>query len=255
MREFVSRKLVQIGALSAALLAGAAGVAYATSSLTSSSQATGVIQACENPGNGDLRVVANNATDCHANETALTWNVVGPQGPQGPQGPKGDTGPQGPQGDIGPKGDTGGTGPQGPAGAFTGDFKSPNGQYSLSVTDTGITVSGPGGQVVLNGSGIRVRSNSTLTLESGTNTDITGGTAVSVKAGSNLTLEGSAATELKGSTVSVDGAIVQLNGCGAPLARVGGLVDLSGGTSTGPGGPLVGTGTILPPGALTVCAG
>ena len=45
--------------------------------------------------------------------------------------------------------------------------------------------------------------------------------------------------------MSLNGALVQLNGCGHQLALVGGLVAVNGG----------GVGTILPPGAPTVCAG
>jgi hypothetical protein len=215
MREIFGRRLARLVVVSAAILAGAAGVAYATSSFASSPQATSVIQACENPGNGNLRVVANNATNCHANETALTWNVVGPQGVQGP------------------KGDTGDTGLQGPAGTFSGTFTSPNGTYSLSVTDTGITVRGPTGQLVLNGAGVDLRSSSDLTVEASANLTVRGGSIVSVRAGGQL----------------------QLNGCSSPLPIVGSLVDLSHGVSTGVGA-LAGFGTILPEGtAATVCAG
>lgn len=50
---------------------------------------------------GILRVVDPNGT-CRANETALDWNITGPQGPKGDKGDTGATGPQGPQGDPGP---------------------------------------------------------------------------------------------------------------------------------------------------------
>ena len=242
----MSRRLIRTAALCTAVLAGAAGVAYGTSSFASSTQATSVIQACENPGNGNLRVVANAATDCHANETALTWNVVGPQGPQGLPGPKGDTG------------DTG------PAGNFTGVFRSPNGDYSLTVSDTGIELRGPNGRVTLNDGGIDVKSALNLTLEggtdalvkSGTSLTLNGGTDTSVEAGGNLELSGAGTADLKsGAITSVDGPLVELNGCSAPIPLVGGLVDLSGVISMPPGTPVAGNGTISAPGALTVCAG
>ena len=55
---------------------------------------SGTLDACINPGNGMMRLVT--ATEaCHANETRVEWNIVGPQGPQGPPGP------QGPKGDPG----------------------------------------------------------------------------------------------------------------------------------------------------------
>jgi hypothetical protein len=49
---------------------------------------------------GSMRMVAS-ATECTSKETAVTWNVAGPQGPQGEQGPPG---PEGPQGEPGPAG-------------------------------------------------------------------------------------------------------------------------------------------------------
>lgn len=84
----------------------------------------------------------------------------GPQGetgPQGPQGPQGETGPQGPQGEKGEKGDTGATGPtgpqgpQGPAGQSGGNaaLTSPNGLFTIKVTNSGITISGPGGDLFI----------------------------------------------------------------------------------------------------------
>src|SRR3954465_5015084 len=75
-----------------------------------------VLEACINPGNGDMRLVDAN-TQCHNNETRVQWNVQGPQGPQGARGP---VGPQGPQGATGPQGMTGPQGPQGPSGSSAG---------------------------------------------------------------------------------------------------------------------------------------
>ncbi|MCM3874768.1 MAG: collagen-like protein [Pyrinomonadaceae bacterium] len=61
--------------------------------------ADGVIQACYTQ-TGRLRVVEN-ATQCHAAETQLTWHQRGPRGPAGPQGPQGVTGATGPAGPPG----------------------------------------------------------------------------------------------------------------------------------------------------------
>lgn len=61
--------------------------------------ADGVIQGCYNQ-TGRLRVVEN-ATQCHAAETALTWHQRGPRGPAGPQGLKGEPGVAGPAGPPG----------------------------------------------------------------------------------------------------------------------------------------------------------
>jgi hypothetical protein len=73
----------------------------------------GVLEACVNPGNGNMRLV-DSSTDCHNNETRVTWNIEGPTGPAGPTGATGATGATGP---AGPTGATGATGPAGPTGA------------------------------------------------------------------------------------------------------------------------------------------
>lgn len=76
------------------------------------------IYACVNSNNGEIKLVAQNAT-CKNNETLVVWNVVGPQGPigpQGPAGPPGPSGPAGPPGQQGPQGPAGVPGPQGPQG-------------------------------------------------------------------------------------------------------------------------------------------
>jgi len=104
----------------AALLV-AAGASYATAAITTVSTAT--INACESNANGTIKIVTDPSQCNPKNETAISWNTVGPQGlvgPTGPQGPAGPTGPQGLQGDTGatgPQGDTGAQGPTGPQGA------------------------------------------------------------------------------------------------------------------------------------------
>jgi hypothetical protein len=62
-----------------------------------------VLEACVNPGNGNMRLVAP-AAACHNNETRVSWNVEGPAGPAGPAGPTGPTGSTGPQGPAGEDG-------------------------------------------------------------------------------------------------------------------------------------------------------
>jgi len=101
------------------VLVAIAGVLVGTGGLAFASSGGGVIRACANKKTGALRLAA---TCEKKNETAVAWNVQGPQGPagpagqQGPQGPAGQTGPAGPQGPAGsqgPKGDTGAQGLQG----------------------------------------------------------------------------------------------------------------------------------------------
>jgi Collagen triple helix repeat (20 copies) len=81
----------------------------------------GVLEACVNPGNGNMRLV-DSSTPCHNNESRVSWDIAGPAGPPGPTGPAGPTGPTGSAGATGPAGPTGATGatgatgPAGPAG-------------------------------------------------------------------------------------------------------------------------------------------
>jgi hypothetical protein len=132
---YIKKRTILIFTSIIVLIFSAAGV-YAA---TMDSSNTSTIYACQTNQTGLLRVVVAN-TACKNNETALSWNVIGPKGDKGdmgatgPQGPKGDTGamgaigtagPQGPagidgavglQGTQGPKGDTGEQGPVGPTG-------------------------------------------------------------------------------------------------------------------------------------------
>ena len=71
-----------------------------------------VLEACVNPGNGGLRLIAP-AEPCHKNESRVSWNVEGPVGPAGPVGPTGPTGPQGPAGEDGEDGADGAPGADG----------------------------------------------------------------------------------------------------------------------------------------------
>jgi hypothetical protein len=76
----------------------------------------GVIHGCYT-NSGALGVIDSTVTTCNQNETAITWNRVGPQGPPGPLGTTGPQGAAGPQGSAGPQGATGPQGPAGPQGA------------------------------------------------------------------------------------------------------------------------------------------
>jgi hypothetical protein len=96
-----------------------------------------IIEACMKS-NGEIRIV-DAAGNCKSNETALSWNVIGPVGPQGPQGDPGPQGPEGPTGPTGPQGPPGPTGPQGAPGqvdmgVFVNDFAIQPGQSRASVS-------------------------------------------------------------------------------------------------------------------------
>ena len=148
------RRFSRVTFVAGAVVAAAAGVAYATTAITSVD--TSVIHACRNTTNGNLRVV-DSAADCRTPEAAIAWNVVGPAGPAGPAGSAGPPGPAGadgqpgPQGPAGPQGATGPAGPQGPAGQglVNGRVESPNGQYWLQVKDDGIVLHSPVGELAL----------------------------------------------------------------------------------------------------------
>jgi hypothetical protein len=88
---------LRIGLLAAAMLALAAGVAFATIPGNG-----GVIHGCYKSANGDLRVIDSSVATCKSSETALDWSQTGAPGPAGPQGPAGAQGPAGPQGPPGP---------------------------------------------------------------------------------------------------------------------------------------------------------
>src|SRR3954470_5026365 len=91
-----------------ALLAAVAGAAVAAAVVGGFAWATipaanGVIKACYQKNNGQLRVVDDNPA-CNSSELAISWNQSGPQGTAGAKGATGDAGPQGPTGGPGDKG-------------------------------------------------------------------------------------------------------------------------------------------------------
>ena len=81
------------------------------------------IHGCYTSQEGKLRLVDPSAvanqdeSTCKRSETAIQWNVMGPQGPTGPQGAAGTNGTNGAPGAVGPTGPTGPIGPAGPAGS------------------------------------------------------------------------------------------------------------------------------------------
>jgi hypothetical protein len=136
-------------------------------------------------------------------ETGAT-GPPGPQGAQGPQGTKGDTGAQGLPGAAGAAGAAGATGPAGSSvtiaalaagnincpdggssftvgtqttyacnghagangsGGFNGTYTSPNGKYTLAVTNDGILLKGPGGSFVIDRVLMRLTGNPWLRLD------------------------------------------------------------------------------------------
>ncbi len=87
-----------------------AGLGYAADTTPST------INACKTKVLGYVRVVSASAK-CRKNESALSWNAVGPKGDTGAAGPAGPAGAVGPAGAAGPAGPTGPAGPAGAKGA------------------------------------------------------------------------------------------------------------------------------------------
>jgi hypothetical protein len=162
------RRIVVVALAATALLAG--GTAAAAAATSSPIDSSGVIHGCYNDG-GHLKVVDPSAT-CPTGYSALNWNQTGPPGPPGPQGPQG---PQGEQGPAGPAGSPG------QSGNFTGQFTSPNGLYSISVTDSGILLSGPGTSVNLGVGSIVLQSIGTIDVN-GALVSVNGAAQVGVQA-------------------------------------------------------------------------
>jgi hypothetical protein len=86
-----------------------------------------VIRACYKS-NGVLYVVgvAGAPATCGVGDVPLSWGMQGPQGETGAPG------------------------------TFTGQFRSPNGEYTLDVNDRGIRMAGPGGRVEIGSHGVKM---------------------------------------------------------------------------------------------------
>jgi uncharacterized protein (DUF2345 family) len=141
-------------------------------------------------------------------------------------------------------------GPEGPPGVFTGTLTSPNGAYSISVTDAGIVLSAPGATARLAGSNITLDSSGSTTVQSGTTFAVASGTNLALAAGGNLTLQASKdlATSSGSATTVAVGKALSL-GAGTDLsATVGGNLSatVGGGLSLTTAGAtnLVGTGDV-----------
>ena len=241
-----------VGAATAIVLAG--GVAWAAIP-----GAGGVVQTCYHKTSGQLRVVED-AAECGTQETALPLNQQGPPGAPGADGADGVSPTVTPlaAGDANcPAGgaaitDAAGStayvcsGEDGADGdPFSGTFTSPNGEYSLSVTDAGVTMS--------HGANVHVRVAGDDVFVRGMDVELRGDLDATVRGGLNATLEGGVEAKVRGTNATldavalavVDGSLVQIRGGGTclPAARLGDPV-------VAPGG--IGTITF---GAPTVCVG
>ena len=205
------RGRLALGVLAILMVAG--GVAYA-----SIPDASGVIHGCYRTSTddqkGQLRVVEDPAS-CRNNEAPIQWNEQGVPGPPGPPGQDGQDGEDGEDGEP-----------------FSGTFTSPNGLFSLSVTDTAIELSGPSSRIRLTGGGgVEIRSATGVDVIANGAVTVQAGTAVGIEAAGTATIEAGGVLSVRGSAVAVNPGA----GC-APAARLG---DTVAGTTIVTGSPSV----------------
>jgi hypothetical protein len=239
-----SHVLFTVGAL---LLAAAAGAAYA-----SIPDKNGVFTACRHNETGAVRLIdpspgtSGPLGRCTPAESQVTWNQQGQPGKDG-------VSPTVAQLAVGDSHcaaggaaitDASGTtayvcnGHDGADGKpFTGSFTSPNGQFSLIVSDTGVVVSGPGAQITLDATGTvtvsagtveTIANNETLTVSNDRTEKVSGDETVKVNGSKTETVGGNDTVKVGGST-SLTAGNLTLNGVGGcrPVARKGDAVDPS----------------------------
>jgi hypothetical protein len=200
MIAFVSRSAKRIVCVGV-LFAAAAGIAYATIP-----DSNGVYTACMLDKVGTVRLIdpslpaSNLMSHCTSVETKFTFNQQGQQGAPGLPGAPGKDGTPGANGKDGAPGKDGQP--------FSGTFTSPNGQFSITVDDTGIKLAGPSNSIELRPDGtIETRTDASFNLATGgatnlvagTSLDLTSGGATSVTAGSSLSTTSGSSTSLDAS--------------------------------------------------------
>lgn len=227
--------VVAIGALTATLIT--VGFAYAVVGIPG---ADGVIQGCYDSG-GNLKVVA--ALPCPKGYTSLPWNQKGDPGAPGSNGAPGEPGAAGvsptvtqlASGDANcPAGgaaitDAGGStayvcsGQDGQDGQpFSGTFTSANGQYSINVSDTGITIAhGTDAKITLTGANIELLSADSTVIKAANNATIDAGTTASIKA-SNATIDSA-------TNVSIKAAALATIDAGLATIKTGGQLNVDAG--------------------------
>jgi hypothetical protein len=145
MKRLLGRQTVAYGL---GLLTAGAGFA-AGSAWAGHAAAPGTISACQRHESGTLYIPTKETKyACKKHDTAVAWSITGPAGPQGLKGDKGDKGDPGANGAAGP---------QGQPGTIT-NAKSPNGVFTVTLSNAGILLKGPNGKVVVDFSGAHVIS-------------------------------------------------------------------------------------------------
>jgi len=228
------------GALVATVLAG--GVAWAAIP-----SGGGVYTACMLKNIGTVRLIdkslpANNLmSHCKpALEVEISWNQQGQSGPQGMQGPPGANGDDGTDG-AGPTvapvaaGDpncpAGGAAITDAAGStayvcsgrdgadgepFAGTFTSPNGEYSISVTDTGISLAkGPTTRISIQGDDVIVRAAQNLDARASFHANLQAGGFLDLRAQALVRVNGDATPCQLAARMSDAVMVVPATGVGA----------------------------------------
>lgn len=120
------------------------GVAAAWAGHTASG---GAVLACVRHQSGTLYLqnTRSRRSPCERGDTATQWSVTGPQGLQGAQGPTGAAGANGAPGAAGP------------AGSLT-SARSPNGLFTVTLSNQGILLKGPRGTLTISGAGAQMNT-------------------------------------------------------------------------------------------------
>ncbi len=114
------------------------------------SASPGTVQACVHRGTGTLYLQStrrdHGKQPCDRGDTTITWSITGPQGSQGLPGADGAPGAAGAPG---------APGAAGPAGSLN-NATSPNGLFTITLSDQGILLRGPNGSVTVDQAGARM---------------------------------------------------------------------------------------------------
>ena len=190
--------------------------AVAASQLGIGSATAGTVRGCVGI-LGIVRIIPDGvscftSTDPRRSETPISWTQGGPSGSIGDVGPTGPLGPNGPAGSVGTGGGagpdggpgnggaggaTGSDGADGAPGELSGTFASPDGNYTITITDAHVVLNGPSGSITLDATGVNVD-------------------ALVVR------VHGLTTTVTSDALTQVNGALVSLGGSGCtPIARAG----------------------------------
>lgn len=231
MRKVLGPRVARVSILVVAIFALAGGIAYATIP-----DGGGTYTACVLKNVGTIRLIDPSApstsllSHCTALETQVTWNQQGQRGAAGANGADGvsPTVTQLPPTDshcaaggaaiTDASGSTayvcsGRDGKDGKS--FAGTFTSLNGQFTLSVGDSGVQITGPGASISLDSSGnlveqvagaetIAVGAGRTVSIGGGDTTVVGGGRSETIGAGDTLTVGTDRTEKVSGNeTISV----------------------------------------------------